>query len=335
MKRLLAVLLCVSLMLGGVSPALAQSGPTGNDGDTPYTVSGVNTYFALSQLSLSVNDLPNDFEMAENGWFAFSDLTHPLNAILLSNLDICAVANSNQRRQCQFTTEYVLGISGFSTETTTFIGNYLYSFPSHTGAEKIFEEIARSWDGIEIAQQVSVASEGMNTNQTSKAIVFTSEFDDVVYWYAALRDNNVILLLVHGIDAELSANTFASLVSSVSHKTSTSGPIYSIFLPAVVGGTTTDKIIATTANSSMWLTSYTVGVAFWTWYPHYAAKFRGSNGRYQYYSGPSGTPPGFSSWTWYNDWTHNQLLIDSSWRIANYPESHNASYYHALLDCPC
>ena len=35
MKRLLAVLLCVSLMLGGVSPALAQSGPTDGDGGTP------------------------------------------------------------------------------------------------------------------------------------------------------------------------------------------------------------------------------------------------------------------------------------------------------------
>ena len=35
MNKLLAVLLCVSLALGGVSPVLAQSGPTGNDGDTP------------------------------------------------------------------------------------------------------------------------------------------------------------------------------------------------------------------------------------------------------------------------------------------------------------
>lgn len=35
MKELLAVLLCVSLVLVGGSPALAQSGPIGNNGDTP------------------------------------------------------------------------------------------------------------------------------------------------------------------------------------------------------------------------------------------------------------------------------------------------------------
>ncbi|RMH37131.1 MAG: hypothetical protein D6694_13435, partial [Gammaproteobacteria bacterium] len=35
MRKLLAVLLCVSLLLGGGSPILAQSEPTGNDGDTP------------------------------------------------------------------------------------------------------------------------------------------------------------------------------------------------------------------------------------------------------------------------------------------------------------
>ena len=338
MKKLLGVILCIVLILAYVYPAHAQilADDGGNNGeDTPHTVSRANTYLALSQLSLSINDMPNDFKIAESGWFAFSDLTHPLNAPLLSTQNMCAVANNGQRSKCQFTTEYVLGVSGFSTETTTFIGNYLYSFSSHTGAETIFEDITRSWDGIETAQRVLVASEGMDTTQTSKAIVFTGEFGDVVYWYAALRDNNVILLLVHGIDAELSANTFASLVSSVSHKTSASKPIYSVFLPAVVRSTRADEITTAMVNSSMWLTSYTVGVAFWTWYPHYAARFSGSNGRYQYYTGPSGTPPGFSNWTWYNDWTRNQLLIDSSWRITHYPESHNASYYHALLDCPC
>lgn len=52
MKKFLAVLLCVSVVLGAVQPALAQSGPTGSDGDTPVhrvflpNVSSASTSFA-------------------------------------------------------------------------------------------------------------------------------------------------------------------------------------------------------------------------------------------------------------------------------------------------
>jgi len=125
MKKLLAVLVMV---LASVQPAFAQLRDDDGDLDTPAIVAGTDVYMFLEQLSLSVDDMPDDFQMAENGWLDFFDLAHPLNALLLSNLDMCPAPNSARYRYCQFRTRYVLGVSGFSIKAKTFIGNYLYSF---------------------------------------------------------------------------------------------------------------------------------------------------------------------------------------------------------------
>ena len=89
MKRLLAMLLCISVVLVSVQPAFAQlRDDDGGDVNTPATVAGTGVYMVLNQLSLSVNDRPDDFQMAENGWLDFFDLAHPLNSLLLSNMAI-------------------------------------------------------------------------------------------------------------------------------------------------------------------------------------------------------------------------------------------------------
>lgn len=78
-----------------------------------------------------------------------------------------------------------------------------------------------------------------------------------------------------------------------------------------------------------WTTANKVGYAFWDDGPHYGAFFPGSNGSHQYFSGPSGSPPGYSSWDWWGQ-ALNVLLLEKRW-LFTHSDGWVANYHHAYM----
>lgn len=76
--------------------------------------------------------------------------------------------------------------------------------------------------------------------------------------------------------------------------------------------------------------AYKVEIAYWYWgEPHYGAFFQGSYGSGQWYTGPSGTPPGYSTWNWWGS-AYHVLLLDKSWLFTHW-DGFTASNHHAYM----
>lgn len=335
LKRFLVALFAISLCLGNLPFAGKASAL---DLDTTQSNAPAEALATLAALSLNASDLPEDFARAEIGQVDSSNYTQPLNPSVFGTMSACSdnnVRSSNQRKyDCSQVFNFIVGygFSGNVPSATAFIANYLYQFASSDEAKIAAETMAYSFHH-DLATATFLEKFSAEEPQYTKAIKFVGDLGDVVYWYISAKDKNVSMLIVHGIDEKLSSEVFSNAISKLEQKTTHAITIRQVFLPFISDSTLPDQTKA--AQVDGWQTAYGISIAFWTVYPHYAAKFSGKNGRSQYYTGPSGTPPGFSGWTWYNDYGRNQLLIDSSWRLTHYPESHNVSYYHAYLDCPC
>lgn len=103
---------------------------------------------------------------------------------------------------------------------------------------------------------------------------------------------------------------------------------------------------ATATYAASWRTAYNVA---WVYndssgVPHYGAFFTGSNGRSQYFNGPSGAPSNYSSYNWYGG-SRNILLLEKRWLFATpfycvdpmgnpqlCQDRWTGSYHHAILD---
>jgi len=82
-----------------------------------------------------------------------------------------------------------------------------------------------------------------------------------------------------------------------------------------------------------WQTAFKVDTAFWVGgLPHYGAFFGGSYGTNQYYSGPGGSPAGYSSWDWWGT-DYDVLLLQKRWLGLQslYPERWNPANHHAFM----
>lgn len=76
--------------------------------------------------------------------------------------------------------------------------------------------------------------------------------------------------------------------------------------------------------------AYEVKIAYWYWgIPHYGAYFPGSYGCCQWYTGSSGTPPGYSTWNWWGS-VYYVLLLDKSW-LFTHSDGWTASNHNAYM----
>lgn len=332
-KRSLSVALILVLCLGAI---LHPSAVHANEAGQEKTPTAQDVLSVLTAFSLTTSDMSEDFILSETGQLDLLNDSHPLNSAMMTNLNNCSTHNNdavNATATCADVFGYAMsyGFAGHLPNTSSFVANYLYAFSNQIEAEKAAKTIVDSWRQVvsNVIFLEQFASEG---TEYSKAISFAGEANDTVYWYVIVRNGILELLLVNGIDQQSTAAVFSSAIENIVQKTPPANFVRKVYLPVINNGSVNEQVVA--AKVDGWQTAYAVGVAFWTWYPHYAAKFSGRNGRNQSYTGPTGTPPGFRNWTWYNDYGRNQLLLDSTWYWST-SGSGNRSHYHAYLDCPC
>lgn len=346
-ETLLSLLVVMSLSLASLAFVTGQvfaeesAQMLSQSKDTP-----ANTLELLQMQSLKLSDMGKNAMLLDQGGKALEDYSHPLNSHAM--LQPQEGQDATNADQSNFSYLAAYGFSGLLIENGVAVGNYLYQYSDSKQAKqsaKIFvDNILKNQATAKLLDEFGSEDE----TQYSQAISFTGDEGDYMDWFVMNRNETLILLNANGFDAAQLKQAFYSSVAKILGKSSNNPPLFKLYMP-LLESYRNSTISPSSVNATQWQIAYAVNQIFLDpsgiW--HYGARFSGSNGSRQYFTGRSGQPSNYSSYTWHpSQGSRSILLLEKRWlfivvcadmfgtpSICN--DRWNGSNHHALMTCPC